>query len=128
MTADEKKTVIRALVALARARRAEFEHADQLVYVRVLEDLTCEMVVTACGVLAASPRPEYGSAMPSAGDIRREVGTIAARRREQHEAAQRARLLPEGPPVSAERVAALRADVARRVEAMRMTAAGERER
>lgn len=120
MTADDKKAVLKALVALSRARQAEFHEVDQRVYVRVLEDLTCELVLTACGVLAAAPRPEYGSAMPSAGDIRREVGLIAARRREQAEAEQRARLLPEGRPVSAERVAALRADVARRVEAMRM--------
>jgi hypothetical protein len=106
--------VLQALTALARARRANFEDADQRVYLRVLQNAPEGAVIQACGQLAGEPRKEFESAMPTAGDIKARAFTI---NRQQLNVAASQKLLsaPEfaddNPPVEPERVKNFKADV-----------------
>jgi hypothetical protein len=111
--------ILKSLIALSRARQAEFDEADQRVYLHVLSDLYPAQVQAACVNLARRPRPEYGSAMPSAGDIREACYDVARKQREAIEEGQRHRALPEGPPVPAPAIEDFKARVRQLVSAKR---------
>lgn len=80
-----------AIVALAIARRADFDDAEVQVYVDLLSDLQPSLVARACVQLGRQSRKAFEAAMPTAGDIR---GTVADLEAQDRAAERAAKLLP----------------------------------
>jgi hypothetical protein len=94
MTADHPATdprILRALVGMAIAKRAELDDLTQQVYVAGLEDMAPEWVIRACERLGRQPRAPFEPALPTLGTLRQVAAEIG---REDRAAADKAKLLP----------------------------------
>lgn len=109
-----------ALMNLAIARQADFGAAAQRVYLHDLKHVAQDVLVEACYQLRRSQRPEFGSTMPSVGDILDAASAIIRHRREQTDEIQRKQLPSGDKPVDPAKLANFKHDVAEFLRRRRM--------